>query len=119
MGIQLNISDVRLVVDEADFKGYLALMQSLPRAAAEYYAVSVPAAVQMLVCSWSFQALLCVMIGLLMGFDWPSSALMHACTPCLMHHADAAAFMPCFMMMSCRDIQGQRVLALFCCTASE
>ncbi len=40
VGTGLNISDVRLVVDAADLQGYLALMQTLPRAVAQYYTVS-------------------------------------------------------------------------------
>jgi hypothetical protein len=37
VGTGLNISDVRLVVDAADFSQYLAHMQSLPRSVAQYY----------------------------------------------------------------------------------
>lgn len=37
VGTGLNMSDVRLVVDAADFSQYLALMQSLPRSVAQYY----------------------------------------------------------------------------------
>jgi hypothetical protein len=39
VGTGLNISDVRLVVDGVDFQQYLALMQTLPRAVAQYHTV--------------------------------------------------------------------------------
>lgn len=39
VGTGLNISDVRLIVDLADFQQYLTLMQTLPRAVAQYHTV--------------------------------------------------------------------------------
>lgn len=39
VGNGLNISDVRLMVDAADLQQYLELMQSLPRAVAQYHTV--------------------------------------------------------------------------------
>jgi hypothetical protein len=106
VGIQLNISDVRMVVDPADFQGYLALMQTLPRAAAQYYTVSAPAAVLLKPFRGSW-------IGWLMGLNWPDSefmhACMHACMPRLMHLLGSAAVMQSCMPMSCKGIEGQRV----------
>jgi hypothetical protein len=39
VGTGLNISDVRLIVDAVDLQQYLALMQTLPRAVAQYHTV--------------------------------------------------------------------------------
>lgn len=40
VGSGLNITDVRLMVDAADLKEYVAHMQTLPRSIAQYYTVS-------------------------------------------------------------------------------
>lgn len=39
VGTGLNISDVRLLVDAADLKDYLAHLQTLPRSVVQYYTV--------------------------------------------------------------------------------
>jgi hypothetical protein len=40
VGTGLNITDVRLMVDAADMKEYVAYLQTLPRSVAQYYTVS-------------------------------------------------------------------------------
>lgn len=59
VGTGLNISDVRLVVDAAVLQDYLALMQTLPRAVAQYYTVSAGLLFRSLVVSSKFTGCSC------------------------------------------------------------